>query len=649
MRILLFFFAISISAAAQTEQVNSNELPRGNDSIQAKIQSTESADTLIWLNTIYSPSSLQTDGKFTLLNFWTSSSSHSMGQLKQMKELSEQHRDLEIIIVHSGKYASERITENVRLAIVQHDIPFPVINDSTFALWDQYGVSAWPTNILFDPEGEIVLKSEGAEISGDISANIALYEKSTKKTGSTAKIETSRFHQGLLTFPAFVESGDDYNLFISDTRNHRILRTSPTGNTENIIGSGAEGFVDGESVNARFSFPQGMVFHPTDSLLYIADTGNDVIRVYDLKAGKVRTILGNGQRSSEIPESIEGGSHGLNQPTDLTLMDGDLYFTMTGWNQIWKMDLETNKAEPVAGTGKFGFTEGRTHKSDLAEPYGITSDSEGVIYFTERQSNAIRTLKRKKVDILVGAGVFEFGDVDGNAKNARLQGLGGITFYDNNLYVADQYNNKIKIVDPYNGRTESFLGSGKQNLRNNLGKNGAYSFPGDVTVLNDQLYIADTYNQVVRVAGMEGEPVSTLDFPNKHEMEFIALYNRKVFETDTVYIGKGTTDLNIRLELDSNWSYLTDAPQSVFLANRANGVTQLPEGFDPYSQSINFRIENQGALQMFMLDCKLFYKSIDEEDRKYMRHFTLIVHVDTQEGAESEKLLTFKMPSPLLH
>lgn len=649
MRILLFFFAISISAAAQTEQVTLTESPRGNDSIQTKIQSKESADSLIWLNTMYSPSSIHTDGKFTLVNFWTSSSSHSMGQLKQMKELSEQHRELDIVIVHSGKYSSERITENVRLAIVEHDIPFPVINDSTFALWGEFGVSAWPTNVLIDPEGEIVLKSEGAEISGDISANIALYENQTKNTGTSANIETSRFHQGLLSFPAFVESGDDYNLFISDTRNHRILRTSRTGSTENIIGSGSEGFVDGESVNARFSFPHGMVFHPTDSLLYIADTGNDAIRVYDLKSGKVQTILGNGKRGFEIPEMIKGVSHALNQPTDLTLMDGDLYFTMTGWNQIWKMDIETNEAEPVAGTGEFGFTEGRTDKSDLAEPYGITSDSDGVIYFTERQSSAIRTLKRKKVDILVGAGVFEFGDLDGNSKNARLQGLGGITFFNNNLYVADQYNNKIKIVDPYSGRSDTFLGSGKQGLSNNSGKNGAYSFPGDLTVLNNQLYIADTYNQVVRVVGIDGEGVATLDFLNKNEMEFIALYDRKVFETDTVYIGKGTTNINIRLELDSNWSYLTDAPHSVFLANRANGVTQLPEGFDPYSQSINFRLENQGALQMFMLDCKLFYQSIDQEDRKYMRHFTLIVHVKTREGAENEKVLPFEVPSPLTH
>lgn len=649
MRILLFLFLISISAGAQTEQVNSNELPRGNDSIQANIQSTESSDSLIWLNTIYSPSSLQTDGKFTLLNFWTSSSSHSMGQLKQMKELSEQHRDLEIIIVHSGKYESERITENIRLAIVQHDIPFPVINDSTFAIWDQYGVSAWPTNILFDPKGEIIMKSEGAEITGDISAMIALYENPTKETGSSGKIETSRFHQGLLTFPAFVESGDDFNLFISDTRNHRILRTSETGQTENIIGSGSEGFVDGESINARFSFPHGMFFHPKDSLLYIADTGNDAIRVYDLKSDKVRTILGNGKRGLDIPETISGNSHALNQPTDLTLADNELYFTMTGWNQIWKMNLESNKAEPVAGTGKFGFTEGRTHKSELAEPYGITSDSEGVIYFTERQSSAIRTLKRNKVDILVGAGVFEFGDVDGNAKNTRMQGLGGITFFDNNLYVADQYNNKIKIVDPYNGRSETFLGSGNQGFINNSGKNAAFSFPGDVTILKNQLYIADTYNQIVRKASMDGERLSTLDFPNKNEIEFIALYNRKIFETDTVYIGKGTTDINIRLELDSNWSYLTDAPHSVYLANRANGVTQLPENFDPYSQSINFRLENQGALQMFMLDCELFYQNVDETGRKYMRNFTLMVHVKTLEGSESEKLLTFQVPSPLIH
>src|SRR5690554_392401 len=98
-------------------------------------------------------------GHFLLLNFWTSSSSLSLGQLTELKKLNEIHDNLSIVIIHSGKYESERHNSTLRNFIIENDIPFPVLNDSAFVMFGEYEIEAWPTNILFDPTGKVMVRS----------------------------------------------------------------------------------------------------------------------------------------------------------------------------------------------------------------------------------------------------------------------------------------------------------------------------------------------------------------------------------------------------------------------------------------------------------------------------------------------------------
>lgn len=646
MRILLILLLIAPGLMAQrnTEQTESKTAPAETAEKQETARAIEFPDSLNWLNASHQLSLDDFQGKFLLLSFWTSSSALSIAQLKTLKDLNEQHSNLEVVIVHSGKYEAERKTENIRQAVIEHDIPFPVINDSAFTLWRDYGVSVWPTNILINPTRDIVMQSEGVEIVGDISANIQLYEGATKAGGSPSGSELSKYEQGLLVMPSFVESDGSFSLFISESRGHRIVQTDFNQTFERAIGTGKEGWKDGDMRNAHFSFPHGTAFDPIDSVLYIADTGNDVIRKCDLKSGMVSTVLGNGSRSTEIPEMVVESSHSLNQPIGLELMGNDLYIAMTGWNQIWKYDTESGMAVPVAGSGEFGFEDGKDLDSKLAEPYDITRDPDGVLYFTERQSSAVRTFKKGKVNTLVGAGVFESGDETGRSSKALLQGPSGIEYFEEMLYVSDQYNHKIKTVDPFNGRVETFLGSGEQGYRNGVENRVQFNHPSGLTVLRDQLFIADKYNQVIRQYDFAHNHISSYDFSNKDQMQFHPVNPYQVYETDTILIPKGESTLTLFFELDSLWELTSDALQSAIVATREPGIIEDVNGINPETQGISFELENHGARKHFVAEVNLIYQHSEQEDLKYYRSFSLMVNMRTDEEAPSNQEASFQVP-----
>ena len=85
-------------------------------------------------------------------------------------------------------------------------------------------------------------------------------------------------------------------LFIADTGHNRIIQTGLDGENPVIVGSGEEGFEDGDFKKASFNRPQGMFL--SEDTLFVADTENHAIRAVDLKAGNVTTIAGTASRQA---------------------------------------------------------------------------------------------------------------------------------------------------------------------------------------------------------------------------------------------------------------------------------------------------------------------------------------------------------------
>jgi thiol-disulfide isomerase/thioredoxin len=63
--------------------------------------------------------------------------------------------DLAIIGVHAPELPEEHVHANVVAALHEQDISWPVAYDDAYMLWNTYGVTAWPTQMIFDKHGRL--------------------------------------------------------------------------------------------------------------------------------------------------------------------------------------------------------------------------------------------------------------------------------------------------------------------------------------------------------------------------------------------------------------------------------------------------------------------------------------------------------------
>ena len=468
-----------------------------------------------WLNTDKPLSLAALKGKFVLLDFWTYGCINCIHIIPDLKKLEAKYANQLVVIgVHSAKFQNEKETENIRRIILRYEIEHPVYNDADFNVWQEYGVRAWPTQVLIDPAGYVVGTVSGEGNYDVIDRTISQLLVEFRKRGElneqplSLALERAKVGDLPLAFPGKVlaEPNSD-RLFISDSNHNRIVVTKLDGTLIETIGTGVPGANDGPIDKATFYRPQGLAL--SGDLLYVADTSNHLIRAVNLKTGAVETVAGTGQQTHEYFKAGPARSIALSSPWDLQLVGRTLYIAMAGPHQIWQLDLDRNEVSTFAGSGREARLDGPLLKSGFAQPSGMASNGMQ-LYIADSESNIIRAidLTAGEVRTLVGGDLFEFGDVDGTGDDVRLQHPLGLVVYGDKLLVADTYNHKIKELDPKRQRVSSLLGTGKPGQVD--GKAARFYEPAGLTIAGDKLYVADTNNHAIRVVDLKTRLTSTL-------------------------------------------------------------------------------------------------------------------------------------------
>src|SRR5687767_6146410 len=421
-----------------------------------------------WLNTDKPLSLAALKGKVVLLDFWTYGCINCIHIIPDLKKLEAKYpNQLVVIGVHSAKFENEKETENIRRIILRYELEHPVYNDAEFKVWQSYGIRAWPTQILIDPAGYVLgsVSGEGNyelidQVVGKVVAEFRqrgeLNEEPLKLTLERAKVGDLP-----LAFPGKVLADQNSErLFIADSNHNRIVITKLDGTLIDIIGNGTAGSTDGSFESASFYRPQGMALDGNS--LYVADTENHLIRRVDLKSKTVDTIAGTGKQSLEYFRHGPGRTVALSSPWDLQLVGRQLYITMAGPHQIWKMDLDKGEVSTFAGSGREARKDGSLLEAAFAQPSGIASDGKR-LYIADSESNIIRAIDvaNGQVETLVGGDLFEFGDKDGTGDDVRLQHPLGVLANGDKIFIADTYNHKIKELDVKQRSVKTFLGRGK--------------------------------------------------------------------------------------------------------------------------------------------------------------------------------------------
>jgi thiol-disulfide isomerase/thioredoxin len=467
---------------------------------------------LPWLN-VSRPLTLDDlKGKVVILDFWTYGCINCIHVLEDLKRLGHKYGNkIAIIGVHTPKFDNEKNIDTLRRIVVRYDVDHPVVNDVDSMLGRLYGMRAWPTQYVIDPEGGVLGKVVGEDnydiFDSTIKKLLKKHAAVIDKTPLPIALEKDKLEKSLLAAPGKIAVSDQY-VAISDSLHHRIILATHDGKIKKIIGGKASGFSNGSYARARFKSPQGLVF--SDTGLYVADTGNHSIRFIDLTAEKVSTVAGNGKNEVHRGTQYAAKKIGLRSPWGLALKESQLYIAMAGIHQIWRLDLDKKTIGSYAGSGREGISDGSLKRSSFSQPSGLSLIGD-LLYVADAEDSALRRIdiRKQQVETLAGTGLFDFGDRDGPLHQAELQHVLGVAAMDRNrIFIADTYNHKLKLADLKKRTITTVAGTGKPGSGDGVALNAAMNEPGGIAVLGESILIADTNNNRIMLYHLNSRRLS---------------------------------------------------------------------------------------------------------------------------------------------
>ncbi|VTU20788.1 cytochrome c biogenesis protein DipZ [Variovorax sp. PBL-E5] len=109
-----------------------------------------------WLNS--PPLSAQAlRGKVVLVDFWTFSCVNCLNALPHVREWNRKYKDQGLVVVgvHAPEFAYEKNINNVKRAVSDLDVQFPVAIDNNFTIWRAFNNNYWPAHYFIDAKGRI--------------------------------------------------------------------------------------------------------------------------------------------------------------------------------------------------------------------------------------------------------------------------------------------------------------------------------------------------------------------------------------------------------------------------------------------------------------------------------------------------------------
>ncbi|HUA62620.1 MAG TPA: chitobiase/beta-hexosaminidase C-terminal domain-containing protein [Verrucomicrobiae bacterium] len=388
---------------------------------------------------------------------------------------------------------------------------------------------------------------------------------------------------GGISFATAMDSAG--NLYIADSENNRVRMVSATtGLISTVAGTGVAGYGGdgGPATVAQLSGPAGVAVDPPGNV-YIADTGNGLIRVVTKSTGIITTYAG--LVNAGVPEHLcAAGTNGFGLPRGIAFDgSGNLYAADQECFVVWKVAAGTQAVTVFAGEiSHYGYNGDNipATSAELASPWSLALDSFGNVYIADFGNNRIREVLVGSVNVIVTVAGNGSGNPSGDGGLATEAGIGSpwavAVDPSRNLYLSDF--TSIRFVAAGTGIISTFAGgSGASTISND----GVPPSENEVFVAslfarsNGALYFFDAYRNRLRMASAPAPaPTTAAATPG------ISLKSGSYSSPQTVTLSDSTPGATIYFTLDGSTptgaSPMVHGPLLVTGTSTLNAIAMAP-------------------------------------------------------------------------
>lgn len=319
------------------------------------------------------------------------------------------------------------------------------------------------------------------------------------------------------------------NIYVADTSNHTIRLITPSGTVSTLAGTkGKTGAADQVGTSASFNLPTGLAFYANTSgsttitYLYVADTGNDLIRQICVTSTGCNSSTTNlsyqGVNTMAGIAGIRGWSDGAGAQATFespvavaTDNSGNILIIDNTADSIRLLSQGT--VSTIAGQGLvYGILDGIGAGSSFGTPLGMAADASGNLYVAEYSYNTLRKVASDgTVTTLAGFGaVVPTTEADGKGPDAKLMGPAGVTIdAAGNLFFTDYAGDTVRKMAS-DGTVTTIAGQPTTaGSADGSGTAAGFNAPYGIAIdTSGNLYVADSKNQTIRK--ISGNVVTTI-------------------------------------------------------------------------------------------------------------------------------------------